>query len=202
MPLSPACQTFVPLLSPFIDGELPPSGRTQVERHLAACQDCAMRAADLRAESGLVRVGMEMAADEVDFSDFALKVMAQLTPEKPPFFERLKLSISETFLYQRGTLLTAAVSAAVVMLLALPFILRERTPTGYASERMAVQSVSTDQAANVAPVVFETKSGNSIIWVVDQQPRKAEPADEAASEELELEPQNQLNPDKPKGGEL
>lgn len=220
MTMTPACQTFVPMLSPFIDGELSPSDRVTVERHLGACKDCTMRVADLRAESGLLRVGMELAADQVDFKDFSQKVMARITPSRPPFFERLKVSLSEAFLYQRGTLVTAMASAAVVLLVALPFILREGTPTGYASERMAVQSVTTDDAAHVAPVVLETKSGNAIIWLVDQQPpaKPATPDDESASEERELEPGTvaapagpdastnpndaKLNQAKPQGGEL
>ncbi|MHB8879624.1 MAG: anti-sigma factor [Myxococcaceae bacterium] len=201
MTVSQACQTFVPMLSPFIDGELPPTERVTVERHLAACKDCTMRAADLRAESGLLRVGMELAADQVDFKDFSQKVMARITPERPPLFERLKVSASEAFLYQRGTWVTAMASAAVVMLVALPFILRERTPTGYASERMAVQSVSTEDAANVAPVVFETKSGNAIIWVVDHPPAKpGAKDDEAVNEELELD--SSPSTPQPNGGEL
>jgi len=208
------------MLSPFIDGELAVSERVTVERHLAACKDCTMRVADLRAESGLLRVGMEFAADQVDFKDFSQKVMARVTPGRPPFFERMKLSLSEAFLYQRGTLVTALASAAVVLLVALPFILRERPPTGYASERMAVQSVTTDDAAHVAPVVLETRSGNSIIWLVDQKPpaKPAAPDDESASEERELEPgggaapaapdastppnDTKLNQGKPQGGEL
>src|SRR5438874_11419820 len=101
MAANPACKTFVSQLSPYIDGELSADQRTVVERHLSACKDCTMRVSDLRAESGLVRVGMEMLADQVDFKDFAQKVMARVTPEKPPFFERLRISASEMFLYQK-----------------------------------------------------------------------------------------------------
>lgn len=220
MTISQACQSFVAMLSPFIDGELPPADRLTVERHLAACKDCTMRVADLRAESGLLRVGMELAADQVDFKDFSQNVMARITPGRPAFFERMKLSLSEAFLYQRGTLVTALASAAVVALVALPFILREGTPTGYSSERMAVQSVKADDPVHVAPVVLETKSGNSIIWLVDQSPaaKPGEPDDESANEERELEPgavvppaapaapdastDTRLNQAKPQGGEL
>ena len=64
MATNPACQTFIPRLSPYIDGELPPAERQAVDTHLSACRDCTGRVADLRAESGLVRLGMEMLADE------------------------------------------------------------------------------------------------------------------------------------------
>ncbi|MFZ5468272.1 MAG: anti-sigma factor family protein [Myxococcota bacterium] len=200
MAAHPACQTFIPQLSPFIDGELTPADRVTVERHLAVCKECTMRTADLRAESGLLRVGMEMLADEVDFKDFSQKVLARITPDKPPFLERLKLSLSEMFLYQRGTMLTALATAAVVMLVALPFLLRGGTPVGYAQKRLEVQTVRIDDSANVAPVVMETDSGDAIVWTVEPVREKDEPkkneGDEAANEELGIEKT------KPKGGEL
>lgn len=202
---NPACQSFLPLLSPFIDGELAPAERVTVERHLTVCSKCTMRVADLRAESGLLRVGMEMLADEVDFKDFSQKVLARVTPEKPPLFERLKLAISEAFLYQKGTYGTALATAAVLALLALPVLLRDRTPLGYASQRLEVQVVSVDEkAVDLTPAVMETEGGDAIVWMVEHTPDKGEPAqDEAEAEELELSPKAPAPLEqKPKGGEL
>src|SRR4051812_23229801 len=116
MAKNPACQSFIPKLSAFIDGELDPADRQQVEQHLAHCKDCVGRVADLRAESGLIRIGLEMAADEVNWDGFAQKVLAQITPEKPPLFERLRLSLSEMFLYQRGMLISGFAVAAALLL--------------------------------------------------------------------------------------
>jgi anti-sigma factor RsiW len=199
---NPACQTFIPKLSPFIDGELDPAERIVVERHLTACKDCTMRAADLRAESGLLRVGMEMLADEEDFKDFSQKVMARITPERPPVFERIRISLSEMFTYQRGMMLTSMATAAVVLAIATPLILlRNSTPEGYASEQMMVQEVRTEEGARVSPVVLETKSGNSIIWLVDQpkvEEKKDGKNDEAQHEELDMD----TGQEKPNGGEL
>ncbi|NOK15104.1 anti-sigma factor family protein [Corallococcus exercitus] len=166
---NPACERFVPLLSPYIDGELAPGERVNVERHLAACRDCTGRAADLRAESGLLRVGLDMAVDDVDFKDFAQKVMARVTPEKPPLIERLRLALSEMFLYQRTAMISSLATAAVVLLVALPLVLRDNAPEGYAAERMTVKSIQSYQGARVAPVVMETEGGGSIIWMVDEQ---------------------------------
>ncbi len=201
-----ACQTFIPMLSPFIDGELTPEDRVNVERHLSACKECAAYAADLRAESGLLRVGMEMLADEVDFRDFAQKVMARVTPERPPFLERLALSLSEMFLYQRGAMVTALASAAAMLLVGLPLLLRDGRPVGYAGERLEVQAVKVEQSAHVAPVVMETESGDTIIWTVEHN-HEGEGADQELeeSEELELDPDTARPlPDvrKPEGGEL
>ncbi|MBI3184333.1 MAG: zf-HC2 domain-containing protein [Myxococcales bacterium] len=205
MSSNPACQTFIPMLSPFIDGELSPAERMTVERHLVACQQCAMRAADLRAESGLVRVGMEMAADEVDFKDFAQKVLARITPERPPLLERIRLSVSELFTYHRGMMVTSLATAAAVLLLALPLIMRGGTPAGYASQRLEVQAVSIDESAHVAPVVMETESGDTIIWTVEHTHEKPGVADEERQEELDVDPdadRTKPRQDAPTGGEL
>ncbi|ADO68956.1 anti-sigma factor family protein [Stigmatella aurantiaca] len=165
---NPACERFIPFLSPYIDGELTPAERVNVERHLSACKECVGRTADLRAESGLLRVGLDMAVDDVDFKDFTQKVMARITPEKPPLLERLKLSLSEMFLYQRTAMVSSLATAAVLTLVAVPLLMRGRAPEGYGAERMTVQRVSTYEPSRVAPVVMETDNGGAIIWLVDQ----------------------------------
>src|SRR2546430_267060 len=101
------CTNYLSLLSPFIDGELSPGDRVVVEQHLPTCRDCTARVADLRAESGLVRVGLEMAADDADFSDFAQRVMARIESIRPPLLERWRVTVSEWVTYQRGVLVGA-----------------------------------------------------------------------------------------------
>src|SRR5262245_21999797 len=215
MALNPACQTFIPMLSPFVDGELPPPERVTVERHLGAWRDCTGRVADLRAESGLIRHGLDLAADEVDFKDFAQKVMARLTPYKPPLMERLRVSLSEMFLYQRTAMVSSMVTAAVVLFVAVPtLLLYKGPPEGYARERMMVQSVTTDVGAKVAPVVMTTDKGDAIIWMVSSEQQPAQPAppepqpgiDQGAQVDDNAERDGTapkpLNPQKPQGGEL
>jgi anti-sigma factor RsiW len=219
---NPACERFIPLLSPYIDGELSPTERVNIERHLSACKECTGRAADLRAESGLLRVGLEMAVDEVDFKDFAQKVMARVTPDKPPLLERLRLSLSEMFLYQRTAVYSSLATAAVVLLVAIPLLWGNQAPLGYAGERMKVQAVRSLDPGRIAPVVMETDDGSTIIWTVEQDeaPPPAHNAtpvpalgDESQSDELEMEeaPQGALKPQPlpaqqtnpaPKGGSL
>jgi anti-sigma factor RsiW len=210
---NPACDRFVPQLSPYIDGELSPAERVNVERHLAACRDCTGRTADLRAESGLLRVGLEMAVDEVDFKDFAQKVMARVTPEKPPLLERMRLTLSEMFLYQRTAMVSSLATAAVLMLVGLPLLLSDRAPVGYAAERMTVQAVRTYEEAHVAPVVMETDNGGAIIWLVDREEHQQAPAGDAPRGEAdEAEPKDGeprpsvprqgLGIQPPKGGDL
>lgn len=214
---NPACERFIPLLSPYIDGEVSPAERVNVERHLAACRDCASRAADLRAESALLRVGLEMAVDEVDFKDFTQRVMARVTPERPPLLERLRISLSELFLYHRTALVSSLATALVLALVGVPLLLQHNdAPLGYGADRMRVRAVRASEGAKVAPVVLEGDDGNTIIWVVDQDSQPAHdaasvkkpkdpkqkdsgaPADETDETETEA-PQGKVPP---KGGEL
>lgn len=174
MSLSPECQKVLTELSPFVDGELSPSERQAVEHHLAGCPECTGRVADLRATSGLVRVGLEMLADEVDFGDFAQKVMAKVTPEKPPLAERFRLTLSEMFTYQRRQLATGLAVALLAVLAAAGWLFHPTTPAGYGSAEVAVRSVDTDARAHVAPVVMKTQQGDAIIWLVNHPEDAAE----------------------------
>jgi len=196
---NPACKTFLSQLSPYVDGELPVAQRQILERHLAVCPDCPGRVADLRATGGLVRVGMEFATDEVDFKDFAQKVMARITPEHPPLLERWRLSLSEMFLYQRGPMLASLATAAVLLLIGIPLVLRSGTPLGYASEQMVVESVRAEEGANIAPVVLTTEQGDAIIWIVDEpKPGIAGPDDEQDEEDDEEDAFRSKDPNGPK----
>lgn len=190
MSKNPARKEFEPLLSPYVDGELSPEERQAVERHIAADKDSAAQVADFRAASGLTRLSFEMAADEQDFSDFANQVMARVTPQKLPLFERLKLSLSEMFTYQRGTLVTAgAMAFALAAAVGIGFNMRGAGPLdGYANPVVEVQTVQVDGDAQVRPVVMETEKGDAVIWMVDEKKDEAKKKQSPTrSEELDLD---------------
>ena len=184
---NPARKTFEPLLSPYVDGELTPEERQAVERHIAADKDSAAQVADFRAASELTQLSFEMLADEQDFTDFANQVMARVTPQKLPIFERLKLSMSEMFTYQRGTLVTAgAMAFALALMVGAVVKLSGQDTEGYANARVEVQTVQVDTDAKVRPVVMETEKGDAIIWMIEDGTAKKN--DETRGEELNLEP--------------
>jgi anti-sigma factor RsiW len=184
---NPARKTFEPLLSPYVDGELSPEERQAVERHIAADKESAAQVADFRAASGVTRLAFEMAADEVDFTEFANQVMARVTPQKLPLFERLKLSMSEMFTYQRGTLVTVGAMACALALMAAAVVkLSGGGADGYANDRVEVQTVSVENNSKVRPVVMETEKGDAIIWMVEDGAVKQN--DAVRGEELDMEP--------------
>lgn len=197
---NPARKKFEPMLSPFVDGELTPEERLQVEQHLAANKESAMQVADFRAASGLMRLTFEQQADQEEWKDFSNQVLAKLTPDKPPLFERLKTAFSEMFIYQRGTLVGAMVTAVLMVTVAsMAFILGSSAgQTGYANEQMKVLSVKKpEQGAQVAPVVMETDNGDAIIWMVEDG--KATPEKKGGKkDEKGEEAEEELDPDLPK----
>ncbi|MBX7112838.1 MAG: zf-HC2 domain-containing protein [Myxococcaceae bacterium] len=206
---NPARKTFEPMLSPYVDGELSPADRQAVEQHLAACKESAMQVADLRATGGLLRVAMDMQADDIDWKDFTQNVMAKVGPEKLPLFERLKLFFSETFTYQRPVMVTSLATAMVVALVAVPLALRNGAGPGYGNLKPQIQSVSVEKNATVKPVVMETAEGDAIIWMVET-PETAPGVDAAkdkkgegeSHEELDIDLQQRENAGNPKKGPL
>lgn len=171
---NPAREKFLPMLSPYVDGELTPEERQLLEQHLQNNKESAAQVADFRAGDGLMRNALEMQADDVDWKKFSEDVMARVTPERLPLFDRLKLTFSEMFLYQRGPLMAGLAGAAAAVAIAIPLTmsLAGQAPEGYGAGRVEVQTVSVDKAATVKPVVFETEGGDAVIWVVDAPEKK------------------------------
>lgn len=171
---NPAREKFLPMLSPYVDGELTPEERQLVEQHLQNSKESAAQVADFRAGDGLMRNALDMQADDVDWKKFTEDVMGRVTPEKLPLLERLKLTFSEMFLYQRGPMVAGLVGAAAAVAIAIPLTMSlvGQAPEGYGAGRVEVQTVSVDTEATVKPVVYETESGDAVIWVVDAPEKK------------------------------
>jgi anti-sigma factor RsiW len=194
---NPAREKFLPLLSPYVDGELSPEERQLVEQHLAHNRESAAQVADFRAGDALMRHALEMQGDEVDWKAFTEGVMGQLTPEKLPFFARLKLTLGELFTYQRGPMVAAMVGAAAAIAIAVPVALKVAAglPTGYGADRVEVQTVAIEGNAPVRPVVMETDDGDAVIWVVEDGQdktdggKKKRKGDTGGEEELNQEPE-------------
>jgi anti-sigma factor RsiW len=201
---NPARKKFEPMLSPFVDGELTPAERQQVEQHLAANKESAMQVQDFRAASGLMRLTFEDQADQEDWKDFSAQVLSKLTPEKAPFFERLKLSLSEMFTYQRTMFVTSMATAALVALVAVPVAMKlAASPAGYGQAKVEVQMVKVDQGSTVEPVVMTTEKGDAIIWMVDQQkPEEPKKQDDKVKKDDEKSEEMGGDNEPKKAGEL
>lgn len=196
---NPAREKFLPLLSPYVDGELPPEERVQVEQHLSNNKESAAQVADFRAGDALMRHALDMQADDVDWKAFSEGVMARIPFEKLPLLERLQVTLKELFAYQRGPLVAGLVGACAALAIAIPlgFRLGAQAPQGYGANRVEVQTVSIDSDAPMHPVVMETESGDAVIWVVGggdtpdagNKKKKKHDNDESSEEELNYEPE-------------
>lgn len=188
---NPAREKFRPMLSPYVDGELKPEERLQVEQHLQNNKESAAEVADFRAADGLIRHALDLQADEVDWKRFADDVMARVTPEKLPLWGRITMTLGELYLYRRGPLIAGFAGAAVALAVAVPVVLKltASAPAGYANSKLEVQTVSVETPGDVRPVVVETDQGDAIIWTVDARDdadggKTKRPNDEAGEEDV------------------
>ncbi len=189
---NPAREKFLPLLSPYVDGELTPEERQQVEQHLASNKESQAQVADFRAADGLIRHALELQADSMDWSSFSSEVMSKVSPGKLPWLERVRLFWSEMVSFQPKPLVAGLVGAAVAVAIAVPVSMKLATPDGYGASAMRVQTVSVGDNATVKPVVMETASGDAIIWVVDAAPdagKKKKDGENAEETLMEVEGQ-------------
>jgi anti-sigma factor RsiW len=150
MPLNPPTPE---LLSAYLDGELSPTDRAEVERALATDARLRQVLESLRTVTLAVRRTVEAEAERADFRGLADRVMARV-PRSPSFLERLRSRWVPV-----GGLMVAAAAAAV-------FLLR---PTAVAPVPggVVVQSASAEGQPEVQPVVMKTETGDAIIWLVE-----------------------------------
>lgn len=192
---TPGRDEIIEKLSAYVDGELTPEERQQVEQHLANDKVLAGMVADLRAGDALMRHSLEMQADSIDWKTFTDDVMAKVTPEKLPFFDRLKLTLSEMFLYQRGPLIAGFAGAAAAVAIMVPVSLKlAGAPEGYGGSQVRVTNISVEDNALVKPLVMETDQGDAIIWVVENSPDggKKKKDGEHSEETINGDPQGDL----------
>jgi anti-sigma factor RsiW len=156
------------LLSGYLDDELGPKDRARVEAALAEDPSVAARLADLAAVSGAVRGALEQAADEVDFTGFADRVLERLPPFRPPWRERLRVAVSEWFTYRRPALVAGAVAAMLLVVVGVgtPVMLgggEAAEPLAFDGPLATVVSVETPEGRQ--PMLLTTASGTTLIYV-------------------------------------
>lgn len=195
---NPARDKYLPMLSAYVDGELSPEQRQELEQHLATNKELAAMVADLRASGALLRHALEMRADDVDWKGFTEGVMGKVASQKLPLGERVRLWFSEMFTYHRTQLAMSFAVAAAAVVITVPLTLKYGTPEGYGANQVRVQAVSVRDDAEFKPVVMETDTGDAIIWVVEQSPdggkkkKDGEHSEETLTEEPSVGKQGEL----------
>jgi anti-sigma factor RsiW len=168
------CEESVPLLGPFLDGELPEGDRAWVAEHVAGCEACAARLALLAAQRDAVREAVVRRAAPADLSGIADAVLARVQEERAPApVLRLRVWGTEMWRERRGHL-SAAAGLAVAASLAVVVLL---SPFQGASVKGPLLADARNSGTTVEEIDFENHEGavmqsgqTTVIWVDDDGP--------------------------------
>jgi anti-sigma factor RsiW len=169
------CEESVPLLGPWIDGELAAEDSAWLVEHVDCCKACGARKALFEAQRDAVREAVVGKAASVDLVGLADAVLARVQDDRPPApVLRLRVWGTETWRAHR-TRLTAAAGLAVAASLALVAIFAplRSDMTG----RGPLLADARGPNATVEEVDFENHEGavlqagqTTLIWVDDDSP--------------------------------
>jgi len=153
------CATYAPMIGAR-PGELTPDEEARLHEHLAGCDACQGRLADLEATGGMLVEALSRAASRRDFATFADEVMARIPanawkPEGAPkgVLESLKAFFGRHRVLAIASALAPALAAAALYL----FIDRPGMPAETALPGVEVASETLE------PIVLDTSDGPIIL---------------------------------------
>jgi anti-sigma factor RsiW len=165
------CEESVPLIGPWLDGELPDEDRAWLAEHVACCEACATRKALLAAQRDAVREAVVRRAAPADLSGLADAVLARVARDRPPAAVlRLRVWGTETWRAHRGRISATAGLAVAASLAAVALFspLRKEVRTG------PLLADARGAGTTVEEIDFESHEGavlqsgqTTVIWVDD-----------------------------------
>jgi anti-sigma factor RsiW len=168
------CEESVPLIGPWMDGELPEEDRAWLAEHVNGCDPCATRATLLAAQRDAVREAVVRRAASADLSGLADAVLARLRDDRPPATAlRLRVWGAETWRAHRGRISAAAglAVAASLAVVALLSPLRSDTRTGPLLAEARGGGTTVDEIDFESHEGAVLQSGQTlVIWVDDDAP--------------------------------
>jgi anti-sigma factor RsiW len=168
------CEETVPLLGPWMDGQLADEDRAWVEEHAAECDPCARRKALLAATRDALREAIVRRAASADLSRVADAVLARMKADRPPATAlRLQVWGTETWRAHRGAISAAAGLAAAACIAAVALLIPARGPDRASPTLLAdARSLTT-----LEQIDFENHEGavlqsgdTTVIWIDDDRP--------------------------------
>jgi len=155
------------LLSAYADDELDAAEQAEVEAFLASDPEAALRVADDRALSALLRASFEQNADEVDFTGFADAVIAKLPARKASLASRLRAMLGDAFGQRPFQFAVGAAAAAAVAVVATPYLRgpAENQRILLAGDPSAARVLDMDALGDHETMLFKTSGGATIIFV-------------------------------------
>jgi len=163
------------MISRYLDGDLGPAARRQVENHLAECAPCAKALAEMRAMDDAVR---QSALAPSETPDVASRVTADLR-RRGAFFRararaRNRRLFGESLLSRRMAAALAAAAALVVVAFIVADRLTERTwarraaPVVADAERVLVRLVVMEPPDAVAARAQDQGEESRLAWARDE----------------------------------
>ena len=161
-----ACGNIGPLLDGYFDGELDPSERTRVERHLATCAVCRRDLASLGAVGNAVRATVA----GTHSPDLWRGIEAHLRPPRATRTPRRARAPQRGHRWLPG----AATAAAVASVFLATFQLAQPLPpVADAGPTGVVRSIYAPERP-VMVMEAEKSDDPTIIWLMDDPPPEAE----------------------------
>jgi anti-sigma factor RsiW len=160
-----ACGNIGPLLDGYHDGELDPSERNRVERHLASCAVCRRDLSSLGAVGNAVRATVAGTQSPDLWRGIEAQLLSERKPRRAPRRRRAPL--------RRRWLPAAAAAAVAASIFLVTFQIRPVPPVDSGPSGV-VRSV---YAPERSVMVFEAERSNdpTIIWLMDDDAAEAAP---------------------------
>ncbi|HVI23730.1 MAG TPA: zf-HC2 domain-containing protein [Myxococcales bacterium] len=167
------CEESVPLIGPYLDGELPEEDLVWLEEHLSECPGCGGRKALLLAQGEALRESAAERLRKADFSGVADAVLERI--DRAPARRSIPpLSVwgFEMWGAHRG-ILSASAGVALAGCLALAFF--------FMPSRTVPVVLASAQPASIDEIDFENHEGlvlqngaTTTIWVDDDEPAQVQ----------------------------
>jgi anti-sigma factor RsiW len=164
------CEESVPLIGPYLDGELPEEDLVWLAEHLSDCDPCTRRKDLLLAQAEALRERAASRVRDVDLSGVADAVLARLDRDPPRSAAPLSVWGSEMWGAHRIAL-SAGAGVAVAGCLALALFLapQRQNPTMIAQAQASGASIDEIDFENHEGSVVQN-GATTTIWVDDDSP--------------------------------
>jgi anti-sigma factor RsiW len=165
------CEESVPLIGPYLDGELPEEDLVWLEEHLSDCDPCTARKNLLVVQAEALRERAAARAREADLAGVADAVLARIDREAPRPVPPLSVWGLEMWGAHRAALSAGAgVALAGCLALAL-FLAPQRTSPVVLAQAQATGGASIDEIdfENHEGIVMQN-GATTTIWVDDDSP--------------------------------
>jgi anti-sigma factor RsiW len=157
------CEDLGPMLSAYLDGELPDEDREKVDKHLETCQVCRELVSEFEMTGSLVKDTLSREVPpEMDLTRVWEEIETQVF-SRPPLWYRIKSVVRRPVVWLPAAVASAAAAALVFV---LPMH-REQAP-------MAISRVESVSSQTGQVMMLQTAStGQPLIWILPAPDKEA-----------------------------